>query len=309
MNQQTIAKKIFLEGVGLHTGKSSAVTLLPAGEGSGITFLRGDTRIPALIEYCDPTDRHTCLVADGERILTPEHLLSAAYALGVDNLTVSLDGGEELPAFDGSAAAYCRALADAGIVGQSAQRDVRAVGSHLEYEDPVQNVRILANPAETLRVVYHLNLAVKKESAAFCLDSGGYGTEIAPARTFCLASELLSLHDLGLVRGVDSHVGFVINDGKGPKDLGRIQKRFRLSDPSLPLPELPEKTRFANEAARHKILDFLGDLSLLGIRILGEIEIWHGGHKSNQAFVRLLHAYLAQKQGLSRSIGAAKGVS
>lgn len=293
MNQQTIAQSVRLEGCGLHTGQLSAVTLSPAPAGTGVVFEYRGRRIAADIDHCEPTVRQACLSDAGARILTPEHLLSAAFGAGVDNLTVTLTGGNELPAFDGSADRYYRALVDAGLVEQPMPRVVRSLVHEVTFSEPAGNVRIVAKPGDGFRVVYHLELPDRSEDAIFHAEAGQYGVEIAPARTFCLLSELLTLHDRGLVRGANARVGFVIKDAAGSANLLEIQRRFGSDASGGPLPDIPEGTRFPNEAARHKLLDFLGDLSLLGTRIRADIEIWRGGHTANHAFVRFLRSHFS----------------
>jgi UDP-3-O-acyl N-acetylglucosamine deacetylase len=272
--QQTVAHPATVSGVGLHTGAQSTARLLPAPAHSGVAFRRVDADgapiVPARLDEVVATGRG---VVRGRRvrISTVEHLLSAARGLGIDNLLVELDG-EELPCGDGSARIFVEALERAGTRQQDASRrpitlDAPAWVSH-------EASIIIAVPATNLAITYVATAdgaALAPQIAEFRANEDSYVNAIAPARTWGLAAELELLRARGLARGASLASVLAI----GPEGF--------LNEP-----------RFPNEMARHKILDAVGDLALLGRPLLAHIVAVRAGHSLHIALAREIERRLAE---------------
>lgn len=264
--QRTIAEAVTVSGKGLHSGEHVAVRLLPAGPSSGIAFHRtdrsGSPPIHASLDEVVATERSVVL-GQGLRVATVEHLLSAARGLGVDNLVVELDG-EELPCGDGSASVYVEALLRAGFLEQGARRRPIALGSTVWAESGSSIVAAI--PSGEFRVTYVATVdgtALAPQIAQFCPDADDYASQIAPARTWGRASDADSLRAKGFALGASLATALVI----GPEGF--------VNEP-----------RFPNEMARHKILDIMGDLALLGQPLLAHIVAVRGGHALHIALAR-----------------------
>lgn len=261
--QRTIRGTVALEGVGLHTGLSVRMRLQGVPPGSGILFYRSDypqaEPIPATVEAVRGTMRGVTL-GDGVTVATVEHLLSAAAGLGIDNLRVDLEG-PELPALDGSAAGFVHALEEAGIQEQEAPARVIELG---ETVVALGGGRAATRASEGFHVTYVVDLPPplgRQVSSAEIAQA--YRSAIAPARTWGFAHEAPALLAQGLAKGAGSDNVLVIG-----------------SDGYLTPP------RFPDEPVRHKILDLLGDLALLGGRLQGHVEVTRGGHGLHLALAR-----------------------
>ncbi|MBI3975729.1 MAG: UDP-3-O-[3-hydroxymyristoyl] N-acetylglucosamine deacetylase [Armatimonadetes bacterium] len=264
LTQRTIRQTVTLDGVGLHTGAPVQVRLEAAAPGSGIVFVRrdrpGTAPIAAVVDAVSDTRRGVTLGGgEGVTVATVEHLLSAAAGLGIDNLRVDLDG-PELPALDGSAAGFVRALEEAGAVEQKVAARVIVLGVTEVAEG---RGRAGTRPAEEFRVTYTVDLPAPlgEQSASAGLDA--YHEAVAPARTWGFAEEGAALRARGLARGAGLENVLVIGPGG------------YLTPP-----------RFPDEPARHKILDVIGDLALLGARLRGHVEVAYGGHALHLALAR-----------------------
>lgn len=260
--QRTINRAQILQGMGLHTGLAVRVRIQGAPPGSGIVFFRSDrpeTPIPATLEAVRDTRRGVTL-GDGVTVATVEHLLSAAAGLGIDNLRVDLEG-PELPALDGSAAGFVRALEEAGIAEQEVPARVIELG---EVVVVLGEARAVTRRAEGFRVTYTVDLPppLGRQVASAEIPSA-YRTAIAPARTWGFIEEAPALLRQGLARGA------------GPENVLVIGPDGYLNPP-----------RFPDEPARHKILDLLGDLALLGGRPRGHVDVTRGGHGLHVALAR-----------------------
>lgn len=264
LTQRTIRRMVTLEGIGLHTGAPVRVRLEAAPPGSGIVFIRRDrpgaVPIAAAVGAVRDTRRGITLGdGDGLTVATVEHLLSAAAGVGIDNLRVELDG-PELPALDGSAAGFVRALEEAGAVEQKVAARVIALG---EMEIAEGRGRAATRPAEEFHVTYTVDLPppLGEQVASAGLDA--YRESVAPARTWGFAEEAAALRARGLARGAGLENVLVIGPG------GYL---------------IPP--RFPDEPARHKILDLIGDLALLGARLRGQVEVAQGGHALHLVLAR-----------------------
>jgi UDP-3-O-[3-hydroxymyristoyl] N-acetylglucosamine deacetylase/3-hydroxyacyl-[acyl-carrier-protein] dehydratase len=285
MKQATIDKEVSLEGVGIHTGNASRITLKPAEPGAGIVFVRTDLdgypRIPARVEYVSSVDRGTTLSADGVEVHTVEHLLAAIRASGVDNLVVEIDA-DEPPGMDGSALPFLEILDRAGLRGLDAEREVLRLEEPFHHEDG--GVGFLLLPAPGFKITFHIEYdhpLVGNQVVTVDVDRENFRTEVAPARTFCFEEDVEALEKAGLIRGGSLENAIVIG-----KD--RILNE--------------EKMRFKDEFVRHKVLDLIGDLTLLGPALQAHVIATRSGHPANVGLVRRLARDL-----LGRDAGARPG--
>jgi len=257
-NQKTIKKSFSLSGIGLHSGEKSEVLLSPAQASSGIIFKAGKTKVPALVKYAVKETNKTSLEKDGKRIETIEHLMAALYSLGVDNVLIEIKGGE-LPILDGSALPWVIALQKAGEKELSAPKKIIKIPAPLLLDPGKDGSLLVATPLNRLQVSFVLNWPVIG-SQFFSFDQAKHSFKecLAPARTFGLAEDLEKLQKQGLAKGASLETA-----------LG-IGREGYLNPP-----------RFPNEPVRHKILDLLGDLALLGAEVHGHIVGIKSGHALN----------------------------
>jgi UDP-3-O-[3-hydroxymyristoyl] N-acetylglucosamine deacetylase len=274
-NQCTIAEKIACTGIGLHTGKPVQLTLHPARAGTGIVFVRTDLPRPVEIpatsaSLTGPAHLATTLGREGATLDTVEHLLAAAYGLGVDNLRVEVDG-PEVPGMDGSAASFVFLLRAAGLYEQSARRHVLRITRPIEIREGSRRIRI--EPARGLRVSYEIDFdhpCIRRQTLRdVAIDATTFEREIARARTFGFFAEVDALWRAGRARGACLDNTIVL-------DAVRVLNRDGL--------------RFPDEFVRHKVLDLLGDLALLGVRLEGHVRVERGGHALHQKLVAKLAA-------------------
>jgi len=259
MLQKTISSSASCEGTGIHTGNGSQAVFHPAQAGSGIIFISGGKKVPAKPQHITDTKRGTTL--DG--ISTVEHVLSAVYGLGIDNIIIEIAGGEP-PILDGSSAGYTELLLSAGITEQKMQRTVIKPPASIHIKDGPAEISLF--PSDRLiieaRIVYP-EAFVGTQSHIFDETLNDYRKDIAPARTFGRLSEVEALKKQGLAKGASFENAIAITeDGY-----------------SAPL-------RFPDELARHKILDIMGDIAFAGARLAGRIVSVRAGHKLNIELVR-----------------------
>lgn len=271
--QTTLRSSVSVAGVGMHTGAQTRVTLKPASANAGISFVIGDTHIPAQAAFVVQTRRCTCLGRGAARIDTVEHLLSALYGLGVDNVEIEVEG-PEIPILDGSALPWVQQIAAAGIRTLPAERHLLRLQAPVVVQDG--DTWLVAVPARHFIVTCVIcfdHPLLGTQVATFEDDPDIYASEIAPARTFGLAAEVEALRAAGLARG-------------GSLDNALILYEDRFSD-TLRVPE---------ECLRHKVVDLWGDLSLVGGRLCASITAIKPGHRANTAFA----ARLAEKVARDR---------
>ena len=275
MKQHTLSSTYTFEGKGLHTGKAVSMRLLPAPEDYGIVFQRTDlgsgVEVHARLENVIQTRRCTTLSERGVKVITAEHLLSAFFALGVDNALVQIDSAE-VPVLDGSALPYVEAIREFGLITQHADRSPFVVEHPFVYENPRSGSRIVFEPSDRFEVDVTIDFKSRVIGVqhAFFDDAVDYGKEIAPCRTFCFRKEIMMLRLLGLIKGGSLDNALVVDEPRG-----------YVGDPVL---------RFPDEPARHKLLDLLGDLALLGRPIQGRITAYKPGHKTNTTALKQLLA-------------------
>ncbi len=269
--QRTISHPIRCAGIGLHTGRRVRMRLLPAPENHGIVFVRTDLgeEIPARPEFVVETRLCTTLGRGKARVATVEHLLSALAGLGVDNVRVELDG-PETPIMDGSAAPFVFLIQSAGIREQHAPKRVMRVLRRVEVQDGNKLCRL--EPAAGFRVRFHLDYdhpLLRDRVAEVDLSHQSYAREVARARTFGFLHEIEALQKAGLARG-------------GSLDNAIVLDRWRVINEG--------GLRYPDEFVRHKILDTIGDLALVGMPIVGAFTGVRSGHAMNHRLVKALLA-------------------
>jgi UDP-3-O-[3-hydroxymyristoyl] N-acetylglucosamine deacetylase len=258
--QQTIRKSVTFEGIGLHSGEPVRMTLSPATAGTGILFRASDgTLIPVTPDHVVDTRSATTVGAYGARVRTIEHLMAAAGALGIDNLLVEVDG-EEIPAADGSSKPFVELLYSAGRVSLGAPRDPLVITTPIRVGDESRWVRIM--PSDSLRISYTLDNrhpVIGLQTASLEVTEARFVDEIAPARTYGFLKDVPMMRQNGLARGGSLDNAVVVG------------KRIVLND----------SLRFADEFVRHKVLDLVGDLAVLGRPVVGHVVARNAGHALN----------------------------
>lgn len=294
--QKTIKSSFSLSGKGLHTGLNLTVEFCPAPENHGYKIQRVDVEgqpiIEALAENVTETQRGTVLSNGSERVSTIEHGLSALYALGIDNCLMKVDG-PEFPILEGSAKLYLENIERVGIVEQEAEKDYFVVTEPIEYRDAngVSIVRI--EPAEefSVSVLVSFDQSAISDQHADLMHMKDFAKEIAPSRTFVFVRDVEPLLAAGLIKGGDLDNSIVLYERELPQD-----RYDRIAD-AMKVPRMDAKKLgyinhrplvWDNEPARHKLLDVIGDMSLIGKPIKGHITGIRPGHRVNNQFARML---------------------
>ena len=268
--EQTVARPISVSGVGLHHGVSVNIKIRPAPAGTGIVFLRTDLRnfpLPASWQHVARVSYATSLMRQGVLISTTEHLLSVLYSSGIDNCWIDIDN-LEVPILDGSGMPFVKLLREAGIVQQKRRRRYLRVRKSVTHVHGDKRITLL--PADNFSLhcdIYFPHHLVGRQTMEIDLTPENYASEIAPARTFGFEHELDAMRDMGLIRGatLDNAVCFT-------------------PDKVLNIGGL----RFPDEPCRHKILDLIGDLALIGRPLLGRVIAERAGHAMHAALVSRL---------------------
>jgi UDP-3-O-[3-hydroxymyristoyl] N-acetylglucosamine deacetylase/3-hydroxyacyl-[acyl-carrier-protein] dehydratase len=298
--QHTLKGEITLSGIGLHTGAYVNMTLKPATPGHGIKFQRTDLPgkpiVKADVDYVVETTRSTTLEHNGARVSTVEHIMAALAGTGVDNVLVELDGGE-IPIMDGSAFAFIDAIEKAGLQNQDAKKVYYTIDTNISYYDDKKKVEMVAMPAVDYRItcLIDFNSPVLGTQHAKMKGIEEFKTEIAPCRTFCFLHELEYQLSLNLIKGGDINNAIVVVDKPVTEDeLSRLAKVFNRETISVQKEGILNniELRFPNEPARHKLLDVVGDLALIGYPINAHIIANRPGHSSNVEFARKIKAYI-----------------
>ena len=306
--QRTVSQISKFEGTGLHTGNTSSIEFHPAPEDYGIRFVRRDLpgapEIPAIVDHVSDISRGTTLSVGSASVHTVEHVLAAVVGLEVDNVRIELTANEP-PIGDGSAEPYVKALQQAGFADQKAARKYLVVDETVNYRDEATGVEIVALPLPndyrvTVMVDYNNPALGSQHTGLFSLEKE-FATEFAKARTFCFLHEVEVLRDRGLIRGGNLENAIVIvdrelNDG----EIKSLAKKLGIGE-SVILGTSgilnDKKLRYKNEPARHKLLDLLGDLALVGAPMQAQVLAARPGHASNVEFARKLRK-LNEKKSL-----------
>ncbi len=305
VQQRTIKDPVTLSGVGLHTGVSTTMTFRPAPENSGIRFKRvdlpGKPEIPALVDLVVEVARGTTICQGEAKVHTVEHVLAAIVGMDVDNILIELNNIEP-PICDGSSMPFVEALTKAGFVTQNEPKDYLIIDQTVRYTDEKLGVDIVALPTDeyrlTVMIDYQNPVLGSQHTGLFNMEKE-FVSEFASARTFCFLHEVEMLHSRGLIKGGNLDNAIVIADQDLPDDeLRRIAKKLGISD-SIIMGKTGmlnnRELRFRNEPARHKLLDLMGDLALIGAPLKAQILAARPGHASNVEFAKKIRKLYQQK--------------
>lgn len=270
--QRTLQRPVSLAGIGLHSGKEVQIRFCPASPNTGLRFRRvdlpGQPEIPVLVDFVFSTARSTNIALGEAKIYTIEHLLAAVYALGIHNLIIEIDNVEP-PILDGSALPFLQALQEGGLEQQEVKTPLYRVKEPLFVSH--EGAHLIALPSDHFQVSFTLDYpqvpAIGCQYFSLIVGAQSFEKELASARTFCLYEELENLQKRGLIRG-------------GSLDSGVVVQGDRVMN--------PEGTRYSNEMVRHKILDLVGDMTLVGFPFLAHIIAIRAGHTSNALLAQQL---------------------
>ena len=271
--QHTLGGAFEMVGFGVHTGAKARVTVKPADANTGVQLYRveGEARLPVELTPTAVVDTHMCTKIEGStgaQLQTVEHLFAAIHALGVDNVVIEVEG-PEVPIVDGSSLPWVAEIDKVGLVEQDAPRDVFEVMEEKTFS--LSRGEVIAKPADALIIEAELGLPIpgfEKQSATFTITPDVFRSEIAAARTFCRMSDVEKLRAAGMIQGGTLDCAVVFNDD------GTVAN--------------PEGMRFENEPLRHKVLDAVGDLLLIGKAVRGHFIIPNSGHGMNNELARAL---------------------
>ena len=304
VKQKTIKSEVSLTGVGLHTGKEVTMTFKPSPVNSGFSFVRIDLEGQPIIEadanYVVNTKRGTNLEKLGVKIQTPEHVLAALVGCDLDNIIIELDASE-LPIMDGSSKYFVAALEKAEVVEQEAWRKYYVVKEVISFTDDATGSEIIVMPGDDYQITTMVDFGTKilGTQNATLKNIADFKTEIADSRTFSFLHELETLLDEGLIKGGDLNNAIVYVDKEiSEKTMSNLKVAFGKDEISVkPNGILDNLTlHYPNEAARHKLLDVIGDLALIGTRIKGKVIANKPGHFVNTQFAKKLSKIIKIEQ-------------
>ena len=303
--QQTISRPASCTGIGLHTGVECTITFKPAPEDYGIRFIRTDIKncpeIKADIDHVVDISRGTTIEEKKVKINTVEHALAAVSGLRIDNVLIELTS-KEPPVMDGSAKDFVEALLTGGIVNQGHDRNILEIRRAVNYTDPYRDIDIHVIPSDRFRVTFMVEYPLPSlgtQYEAIYNMAEDFAVEVAPARTFCFLSEVEMLKENGLIKGGSLENAVVLIDKLLDRsEINRLRDLFGIEENIITGANgiLNGKIlRFRNEPVRHKTLDLIGDLALLGIPIKGHVTAARAGHASNVEFVKTLKREYSQE--------------
>lgn len=305
--QHTLKGPVTLDGVGLHTGQQVTMTLKPANPGFGIRFQRIDLPeqpiVKADVDLVVDTSRGTTLEYKGARISTVEHTLAALVGMEIDNVLIELNA-DEVPILDGSSREIIKAIESVGIQQQDAKKVVYSIDTNIHYYDPVKNVDMLAVPSSEYQIttLIDFNSPVLGTQHATLKHITEFKDEVGPCRTFCFLHELEYLLDNNLIKGGDLSNAIVVVDKVVSQDeLDRLADVFNKKNIQVKQEGILNNIQmhFPNEPARHKLLDVVGDLALVGYSIKAHIIASRPGHASNVEFAKKIKQYIKKNRHLS----------
>ncbi len=300
MKQTTLKQAVTVSGVGLHTGANVNLTFMPAPVNHWYKFQRTDVEgqpvIEADCELVTDTSRGTTLEKNGVKVSTVEHALAALVGLEIDNVLLQIDG-PEMPIMDGSSIMFVEKLLEAGIVEQEAEREYFHVPVNVHYNDNANGVEMVAMPLDDYRatVMVDYNSPVLGSQHATITNLSEFESQIASCRTFCFLHELEMMLNNNLIKGGDLNNAIVIVDRVVEDDeMDRLAKIFNKPKVEVRKEGILNNVdlRFQNEPARHKLLDLLGDLALIGMPIRAQLMAARPGHASNVAFAKKIKALI-----------------
>tara|TARA_B100001093_G_scaffold215569_1_gene206908 strand:- start:31470 stop:32387 length:918 start_codon:yes stop_codon:yes gene_type:complete len=293
--QRTIRHSVSCTGVGLHTGVQSTITFHPADENTGIRFIRNDMNDQVVTPYIDNVvdlTRGTTIEENGVRVHTTEHVMSACAGMRINNLIIELNS-KEPPVMDGSSKDFVASLKEGEIIEQKARVDFLEITKPVVYSDEEKDVEVLAVPFDGFKTTFTIQYDLDDLDVQYSSIQNAYTNyekQIAPARTFCLLSEVTELTKQGLIKGGNLGNAVIIVD----KDMDGEEVKFFKDKFGIKFYKgtrglyKSQQLRFKNEPVRHKTLDLIGDLALLGKPIKGHVTAIKSGHKGNVEFAKLL---------------------
>jgi len=295
LKQHTIADSFSFSGIGLHTGLSINLKFLPAPENHGVRIKRvdlpGQPEMEAVADYVGQTVRGTVLVKDEMQVSTIEHAMAALYAMGIDNCLLEVDA-PEFPILDGSARFFVNKIIETGIKEQDAERIFFRITEEISYTNPETGSKISIVPDDTFKVDVKIGFRSKmlKSQTAELTDISTFATEFAAARTFVFVREIRPLLKMNLIKGGDLKNAVVIYDEPIQQEsMDRLTEK--LGQPRLDATQLGYITgdlHYENEPARHKLMDVIGDMALVGRPLIGRITATHPGHRTNTELAKLV---------------------
>lgn len=304
-NQLTIKNSVSMAGIGLHTGNETHLTFRPAPINTGVRFVRVDQpdrpEIQADIDHVVDISRGTTIAVNGVQIHTVEHVLAAVFGLEIDNIFVELDNNEP-PVFDGSAQPFVDKLLEAGFVEQDSPRDILIIDETITYSEEDRGVDIVVFPSDEFRITFmvdYQNPALGTQYTSMYSLKDEFIQEFAPSRTFCFLHEVESLANQGLIKGGNFDNSVVIIDRDlDDSELDHLKNLLGLKEeikPSINGILNNVQLRFKNEPVRHKALDLIGDLALLGMPIQAHVMCARSGHKANVELVKKIKKMYEKK--------------
>lgn len=292
--QHTIAKSVSISGTGLHTGQVGTLTFHPALPNSGIKFRRIDVEgcpiVEARVENVVDTSRGTTIAKDNVKVYTIEHIMAALRGLNIDNVLIDINC-EEPPILDGSSKIVISVLKESGIVEQDFDRKFLKINKKIVYTHPKVGCKLIVEPADNFSVDVKVdyNSQVLNVQEAHLNDISEFESEFAPCRTFVFFQELEMLLNYNLIKGGDlSNAIVFVEKQVSEDDLRRVASLFHKEMVSVHEGGILNNAtlRFENEPARHKLLDLLGDMTLLGMPVIGKVTAYKPGHFANTEFVK-----------------------
>jgi len=302
--QHTIREEISISGAGIHTGQSVTMVIKPSAPNTGIVFQRTDLpgrpTVKADVDYVVETNRSTTLEHNGARVSTVEHLLASLVGMQVDNALIELDG-EEVPILDGSAQPFVEAIEKAGVEQQNAVKIYYTIDHNITFSDEEKKVEMVALPYQEYRIntLIDFNSPVLGTQHAALKNIADFNTAIAPCRTFCFFHELEWLLANNLIKGGDINNAIVVVDKEvSEEQVERISKVFHKKDVQISSEGILNnlELRFPNEPARHKLLDVIGDLALVGFPFKAHIIANRPGHSSNVKFAKKIKEHIKKNK-------------
>lgn len=298
--QQTIQNDISISGAGIHTGQSVTIHIKPSAPNTGIVFQRidlpGKPTVKADVDYVVETNRSTTLEHNGARVSTVEHLMASLVGMQIDNALIEIDG-EEVPILDGSAQPFVEALEAAGVQQQNAPKVYYNIEHNITFTDEEKKVEMVALPYSEYRIntLIDFNSPVLGTQHAAIKNISQFNKDVAPCRTFCFFHELEWLLAHNLIKGGDINNAIVVVDKEVSEDqVQRISKVFNKKDVQISSEGILNnlELRFPNEPARHKLLDVVGDLALVGFPFKAHIIANRPGHASNVKFAKKIKEHI-----------------
>jgi len=305
--QRTVKSPVLLSGIGLHTGEKVNLQIIPAEENYGYKFQRIDLEGEPIIKAdCDlvvATDRGTTLEKNGTRVYTTEHILAALYGCQVDNALIKIDG-PEVPIMDGSSKLFVDAIEEVGYEDQNAERIYLELDENIAWEDLDKGIEFLAIPDKNYRITvmvdYKSPVLGTQHASMYTIDE--FKHEIATSRTFVFLRELEFLAKNNLIKGgsLDNAIVLIERENVGTEELDRLAKLLGKEDVKFKIEGIgvlnSTKLQFENEPARHKLLDIVGDLALIGRPVKAHILAARPGHSGNVRFAKVLKEYMKSKE-------------